>query len=118
MTTTDQALAGLRRLAGVEQHDGDYEIRLVTWADNDGPELIIDCIETLCAERDRYRAALDRIDRMDPADFMGGQTHLSPAFRAVDFHEAFAFVCEVVNGVLHNTDRNGKPLPETGDADG
>lgn len=59
----------------------------------------------------RYKKALERIDRMSPEDFKGGQGHLTPAFREPSFKEAFRFVCKVVNGVLHNADENGQPLP-------
>jgi hypothetical protein len=65
-------------------------------------------------DRDKYRAALDELDAMKPDDFMGGQDHLPPAFREVDFKAAFRQVCRIVNRVLHNTDENGRPLdPET-----
>lgn len=74
--------------------------------DNNGSCLVCGLI----IERDRYRAALDRLDNMDPGDFKVGQDHLSPAFREPNFLEALRFVMKVVNGVLHNTDEYGKPL--------
>lgn len=59
----------------------------------------------------KYRVALEELDKMEPTDFMGGQDHLSPAFRQVNFRDVFMHVCRIVNSVLHNTDENGKPLP-------
>lgn len=61
-----------------------------------------------------YRSALEEIDGLDPNDFMGGQGHLTPAFRQPDIKAAFRKVVQIVNRVLYQTDEYGKPLPVDG----
>lgn len=63
-------------------------------------------------EATRLRAALDELDHLNPADFKRGQSHLTPAFREIDFREVFRRVCRIVNGVLHGTDENGRAVSE------
>lgn len=59
-----------------------------------------------------YLSALEELDSLRPDDFRTGQGHLTPAFREVNFRDAFRAVCRIVNGVLHGTDENGRPLAE------
>jgi hypothetical protein len=49
-------------------------------------------LASVTAERDRYLAALQALDAMDPDDYYGG-------------------VARTVNGALHGTDEFGRPLP-------
>lgn len=63
------------------------------------------------AEAARLKAALEELDALDPDDFKTGQSHLSPAFREVNFKEVVRTVIRIVNRTLHNTDENGQPLP-------
>lgn len=66
----------------------------------------------VAGELTRLRAALDQLDAMKPEDYMGGQSHLSPAFREPNLKAALHDIIAIVNKVLHNTDANGNPLPE------
>jgi hypothetical protein len=42
---------------------------------------------------------LDRANALNPADFKTGQSHLPPAFREVDFKEAFRTVLDLLNDI-------------------
>ena len=58
------------------------------------------------AERAEARLAatwdvLDRANALKPADFKTGQNHLPPAFREVDFQEAFRTVLDLLNHIEH-----------------
>lgn len=66
----------------------------------------------LKAAPDYNLRALQAIDKLDPADFKGGQDHLTLAFRETDFRAAFMRVCEIVNGTLHGTDAYERALPD------
>ena len=70
------------------------------------------------AEAARLRGALVEIDNLNPEDFKSGQEHLAKWARTVDFKEAFRAVARIVNGVLHGTDEDGKPLTEGETIDG
>lgn len=77
----------------------------------DGPVIVGEDFRFLLAEHDHLRAALDEIDRLDPTEFLTGQSHLPPAFREPDLRAAFRRVVQIVNRTLHGTDENGHPLP-------
>jgi hypothetical protein len=66
--------------------------------------------ELMNSDGAKYLEALREIDAMEPDDFKTGQGHVSPAFREVNFRDAFKHVVRIVNRVLHNTDENGRAL--------
>lgn len=49
----------------------------------------------------KYRTAIEKLDAMKPADWRGGQDHLSPVFREVNFKAAFGHVINIVNSVTN-----------------
>lgn len=69
-----------------------------------------DTMHILVPHQCAYRTALEKIEALDPKDFMG-PGHLAPAFQQPDTKEAFRAVVRIVNGILHQTDEYGAALP-------
>lgn len=44
-------------------------------------------------------AALDKANALSPNDFKTGQSHLSPAFREVNYREAFRAMLDILNRI-------------------
>jgi hypothetical protein len=76
----------------------------------DTTETTEDALRRIAGECERYRLALVAIDNLDPRNFEKSFFGSFSGGPETDFRAAFKAVCRIVNGVLHGTDENGRPL--------